>query len=211
MAFTKLKEHKMKKFHIVFLPIVVCIVCIGCNESVSSKYKTNSKLNLVSLTIEAKPEVNKDFTIYEHDLSMYNEKYRMRITPAIDSNDDQYVSNILLTNRGDTIFSKPINIDSLAQTTLKYELYADSAEYSKIGTDYVLRKVVYHGLKTNDLYFEADIASIEGKKDLKVLFQISYLGKNEIGRLFVNGLSKKGWGINAGEIDSEINREITTP
>ena len=43
------------------------------------------------------------------------------------------------------------------------------------------------------------------KKDLKVLFQLSYLGKNEIGKLFVNGFSEKGWGNNAGEIDNKRN------
>lgn len=197
----------MKKFKIILL----IVVCIGCNETDTSKNKTDEKLNNASLTIEATPEVKGDFTIYEHDLSMYNEKYLMRITPTVDSNYNQYESNILLTKKGDTIFNKRINIDSLGQTILKYEIFADSAEHSKIGTDYKLRKVVYHGVRTNDLYFEADIESIEGKKDLKILFQLSYLGKNEIGKLFVNGFSEKGWGNNAGEIDNERNRKITTP
>ncbi|MEX1000511.1 MAG: hypothetical protein WDZ35_00200 [Crocinitomicaceae bacterium] len=201
----------MKSFKIIYLLIVVCIVCDGCNETDTSKNNTDDKLNNDSLTIEVKPEVKGDFTVYEHDLSMYNKKYLMKITPTIDLDNNQYESNILLTKKGDTIFNKQINIDSLGQTILKYEVFADSAEHSRIGTDYELRKVVYHGVRTNDLYFEADIASIEGKKDLKVLFQLSYLGKNEIGKLFVNGFNEKGWGKNAGEMDNERNRKITTP
>jgi hypothetical protein len=201
----------MKKFNIIYLLIVGFIVCFGCNEDNTSKDKTDVKLNCDLLTVEAKTELKGDFTIYEHDLSMYNEIYLMRITPTIDSNNNQYKSNILLTKKGDTIFNKRINIDSLGQTILKYEIFADSAEHYKIGTDYELRKVVYHGVRTNDLYFEADITSTDEKKDLKVLFQLSYFGKNEIGKLFVNGFSEKGWGNNAGEIDNERNRKITTP
>ncbi|NVK73134.1 MAG: hypothetical protein HWE24_06605 [Oceanospirillaceae bacterium] len=201
----------MKRLNIIYLLIVVYIVCFGCNEINTSKDKTDGKLKNDSLTVEVKPELKGDFTIYEHDLSMYNEKYLMRITPTINSNYNQYESNILLTKKGDTIFNKRINIDSLGQTILKYEIFADSTEHSKIGTDYELRRVVYHGVRTNDLYFVAEIASIEGKKDLNVLFQLSYLGKNEIGKLFVNGFSKKGWGNNAGEIDNERNRKITAP
>ena len=182
----------MKKFKIIYLLIVACMVCMGCHETDTSKNNTEEKLNNDSLTSEvkpeAKPEVKEDFTIYHHHLSMYNESYRMRITPIVDSIYNQYVSNILLTKKGDTIFNKRINIDSLGQIRLKYQLFADSAEHTEIGTYYKLRKVVYHGVRTNYLYFEADITSIEGKKDLTVLFQLSYLGKDEIGKLSVNGI-----------------------
>jgi hypothetical protein len=141
---------------------------------------------------------------------MYNEKYLMRITPAIDSDSNEYPSMKRLTKKTDTIFNKIINIDSLGRTILKHKIFKDSNGYAKIASEYELRKVVYHGVRTNDLYFEAEIASETWHKDLKVLFQISYLYKGEIGKLFVNGFNEKGFGPNAGEILNNNNRKITS-
>lgn len=203
-----LSNIKMKNLKFIF---VLFVVCIGCNQSITVEKSSDEKITDNSLSVASKPEVKGDFTIYEHDLSMYNEKYLMRITPTINPTNNKYEAYILLTKHSDTIFNKPINIDSLGQTILKHKIFADSAEYSKIATDYELRKVVYHGVRTNDLYFVADIASIVGEKHLKVLFQLSYLFDGEIGKLFVNGFNKKGWGNNAGEVENKRNRKITTP
>ncbi|WP_282042685.1 hypothetical protein [Winogradskyella flava] len=198
----------MKKIKILYLLIVVCT---DCGQNNTSNNKTDEKLEKDSLTALVKPEVNGEFAIYEHDLSMYNEKYLMRITPSVDSINSKYESYILLTKKTDTIFNKRINIDSLGQTIIKHKIFADSTEHSKITTDYELRRIVYHGVRTNNLYFEADISSTVGTKDLKVLFQLSYLYKGEIGKLFVNGFSKKGWENNTGEIDNKKNRIIINP
>jgi len=198
----------MKKLKILYLLIVVCI---GCDQNNTSSSITDEELKEDSLTVVVKPEVKGEFTIYEHDLSMYNEKYLMRITPNVDSINSKYESYILLTKKADTIFNKRINIDSLGQTIIKHKIFADSTEHSKIATDYELRRIVYHGVRTNDLYFEADIASIAETKDLKVLFQLSYLYKGKIGKLFVNGFNEKGYGPNTGEIENKKNRKITTP
>ena len=197
----------MKRLKIIYLLLVVCF---GCGQNNTPSNKTDDELEKDSLTFVVKPEVKGVFTIYEHDLSMYNEKYLMRITPTVDSTNSKYESYILLTKKADTIFNKRINIDSLGQTIIKHKIFADSTEHFRIATDYELRRIVYHGVRTNDLYFEADIASITGTKDLKVLFQLSYLYKGEIGKLFVNGFSEKGFGNNAGEIDNERNRKMSS-
>ncbi len=202
---------RMKNITIICLLIVVCI---GCNQTNPPKNRTEAKLKNDTLKTEVYPEVKGDFTIYEHDLSLYNEKYLLQITPAIETLNNKYESHILLTKKSDTIFNKRINIDSLGRTILRYKIFADSAEYSKIATDYELRKIVYHGVRTNDLFFVADIVSIEGTKSLKVKFQLSYFGKYEIGKLFVNGFIEKGWerwGKNAGEIENARNRKIMAP
>ena len=172
--------------------IFIVLILVSCNNENQSN--TTDKGEQKKDSSAVKPEIKGDFTVYEHDLSMYNERYLMRITP--DSTHNQYESNILLIKQTDTIFNKRINIDSLGQTILKYKINEGSAEYGHIATDYELRKVKYYAVRTNDLYFIADIASTEGKKDLEVLFQLSYLGKNEIGKLFVNGFNEKGWGKN---------------
>lgn len=44
-----------------------------------------------------------------------------------------------------------------------------------------------------------------------MLFQLSYIGTDEKGKLFVNGFSEKGWGENEGKIENEKNRKIETP
>ena len=184
------------------------IGCVGCNQTNQSTTAGDYQPKNDSLTSETKSEVMGDFTIYEHDLSMYNEKYFMRITPDVDSVLNKYESNILLTKKTDTIFNKTINIDSLGLTILKHRIFADSTEYSRIATDYELRKVVYHGVRTNDLYFEAKIESEKRHKTLIVLFQISYLYKDEIGKLFVNGFNENGFGPNEGETENNKNRAI---
>lgn len=165
----------------------------------------------VDLNLETDPEIKGDFTIYEHDLSMYNEKFFMRITPTIDSFKNLYETCILLTQKTDTIFSKTINIDTLGRTILKHKIFKDSTEYTQIATEYELRKVIYHGVRTNDLFFVADIASETRQKNLKVLFQISYRNNEEIGRLFVNGYNAKGFGPNKGERENDKNRKIKIP
>ncbi|MDX1628968.1 MAG: hypothetical protein R3345_09740 [Fulvivirga sp.] len=198
----------MKKFKHIYFLVVTCVACQGTD---SSKYNGDELLTPDEQTTASKPELKGDFTIHEHDLSMYGEKYFMRIAPTVDSVNNKYQSNIVLTKKSDTIFNKKINIDSLEETIIKYEVYADSAEHDKIASDYELRKVVYHGVRAKNLYFQAEIASTEGKNDLKVLFQLTYLGKDEIGKLFVNGFSEKGWGDNAGEIIDENNKKITPP
>lgn len=191
---------------------VLIIICFGCHRTTNTDEKKdinlqNNALN-IDTSLEDTPEVKGDFTIYEHDLSMYNGKYFMSITPRIDSAKNKYETNILLTQKIDTIFNKVINIDSLGKTILKHKIFEDSIEHFKIATEYELRKVVYHGVRTNDLYFEADIASETRQKNLKILFQISYLNKGETGKLFVNGFNEKGFGTNAGEIENERNRKV---
>jgi hypothetical protein len=203
---------KMKKDTILYLLI---IICFGCNQTNSSDEKKDTNLQNDSLNIninlEATPEVKGDFTIYEHDLLMYNEKFFMSITPAVDSVKNVYETNILLTRKADTILNKNINIDSLSETILKHKIFEDSTEYSQIATEYELRKVIYHGVRTNDLYFEAEIASETRHKNLKVLFQISYAYKGEIGKLFVNGFNEKGFGPHKGEVENDKNRKISPP
>jgi len=171
---------------------LIIFVCFGCNQTNTLNNKTDEEPINKSMTIEVTTEVKGDFTIWEHDLSMYNEKYLMRIIPSIDSINNKYESYILLTKKTDTIFNKRINIDSLGQTIIKNKIFVDSTDHSKVASDYELRRIVYHGVRTNDLYFVADIESKTETKELKVLFQLSYL--DEIGKLFVNGFNEKGWG-----------------
>lgn len=185
-----MKRPKLRKYNVVYLLV---IIYFGCTHTTSDEV-TDSELKRTDVTVDTKPRIEGDLSIFEYDLSMYNEKFLLLITPTIDLATDKYSSTILLTQKGDTIFNKQITLDSLAQTIMKYKVFADSSEYSKIATDYELRKVVYHGVRTNDLYFVADITSKTRNQDLKVLFQISYAYKGEIGKLFVNGFSKKGFG-----------------
>ncbi len=196
------------KFKVIYL---LTVICIACNQANTSKSKTGEALYKDSLLIEVKAGVKGDFAIYEHDLSMYNEKYLLRILPTIDSKTNKYETYIVLTKNTGTIFNKRINIDSLGQAILKHKIFADSAEHTKIASDYELRKVVYHGVRTNDIYFVADLAPLKGSKRLQVLFQVSYLYKGEIGKLFVNGFYEKWQGSNAGEKINERNRKIASP
>jgi len=182
----------MNKFKILYWFIVFCL---ACNHSSTLNNKNIETPNKDSLLSEVKPETKGYFTIYERDLSMYNEKYLLKITPIIDSVNYKYETYILLTKKSDTIFNKKINVDSLGQTIIKHKIFVDSTEYSKIAIDYELRKVVFHSVRNNNIYFEADLVSITREKRLKVLFQISYLNKSEIGNLFVNGFNEKGWKI----------------
>lgn len=141
--------------------------------------------------------VDGDFAMYEYDLSMYNLPYLIRITPFVDSSSMAYQSGILLIQKQDTVFSKLINIDSLQSTIYKHEIFKDSTYYDRISSDFELRRITYRSVRTNDLYFVADLGSKVGDDSFSVLFQLSYLNEGEIGKLFVNGFStndyKKNW------------------
>ena len=192
----------MKKFNFLFLFILIGFAC-----SENQKKAKIKEFKKDTIAVEKKPEVKGKFFIYEHDLSMYNEKYFMRISPVLDSINDRFESDIVLTKKADTIFKKRINIDSLGQAILKRKAYKDHSEYDKITTDYQLRKVVYHNVRASNLYFEATIISDEPKKQLKIIFYLPYRDQN-IGKLHILNFGNRSFGKNKGEIENSKNRMI---
>ncbi|MFY0629361.1 MAG: hypothetical protein JXR05_03205 [Flavobacteriaceae bacterium] len=193
----------MKKFNLIYLLII--FILIGCkkeNKSVVSK-----KVKNATEVIQLKPKVKGNFFIYEHDLSMYDESYFMKVSPVIDNRKNIYESDIVLTKKSDTIFNKRINIDSLGQAILKRKAYAEHPEYDKISTEYELRKVVYHNLRASNLYFEATIQSEESKKQLKIIFYLPYRNQ-DIGKLHILNFGARSFGKNTGEEENSKNRKI---
>jgi len=195
----------MKKSAFLFL-----LVLIGFSCSKNQKRIEIEELKKDTIVVNKKSEIKGNFFIYEHDLSMYNKKYFMRISPVLDSINNRFESEIILTKKTDTIFNKRINIDSLGQAILKRKSYEDRPEYDKITTDYQLRKVVYHNVRANNLYFEATIISDELEKQLKVIFYVPYQDKN-IGKLHILNFGNRSFGKNKGEIENSKNKIIKVP
>lgn len=192
----------MKKPPFLFLFILVCFSC-----SKTQKRTEPKELKKDTLVVDKKPETKGKFFVYEHDLSMYNEAYFMKISPVINPGNNRFESSILLTKESDIIFKKRVNIDSLGQAILKRKTYEDHPEYGKIVTDYELRKVVYHNVRASNLYFEATLISDETNKQLKIIFYLPYR-ERDIGKLHILNFNERGYGKNKGEEENAKNRII---
>lgn len=146
-----------------------------------------------------------DVFMYEHDLSMYNNKYLMRILPKLNV-DNEF--EILLIQEADTIFNKRITITAIAQDITENKILIEGIDRLKIANNYHLTKVVYQAVRANNIYFEASLTFKEQKRSLKVLFYIQYLYKKDYGKLTIHSLNDKGFGRNKGEEDNQNNRKI---
>ncbi|PCJ67584.1 MAG: hypothetical protein COA58_00165 [Bacteroidetes bacterium] len=193
----------MKNFKIIYLWV---LISWGCNQNGTNEEQSHTVEYIKFPSQDTLPKILGDFSIYEHDLSLYSKKYLMRITPTIDSVNHRYQSNLVLTQNSDTIFNKEINIDSFSNTIIRYNIKTKSADHPRIATHYELREVLWQGLRTDDLFFQAHLKSKDSTKDLYVKFQVTYL--HEIGKLFVNGFSRQKYGGSMGNYKNEKNRKF---
>ena len=185
----ELMECKYIKMKHLLTYILLFSAFVSCNTSDNTSL--DEQKNEDSVTIEL-PKVQGDFAIYEYDLRMYNVPYLLRIIPSIDTTQNTYQTNIVLTQNGDTIFNKLINADSLFNSIAsykdnpKYIEYLNKNELYKNLDTFKLERVLYRAVRTDDLFFTSLFCSENGE-ELYVNFQITYLGK-DVKKLFVNGV-----------------------
>lgn len=180
-------ECKYIKMKHLLTYILLFSAFVSCNTSVNTSL--DKKTHEDSVTID-RPKVQGDFAIYEYDLRMYNAPYLLRIIPSVDTTQNTYQTNIVLTKNGDTIFNKLINADSLIHSILsykgnpKYDDYLAKNEHYKSLDTFKLERVLYRAVRTDDLFFTSLFRSENGE-ELYVNFQITYLGI-DVKKLFVN-------------------------
>ncbi|MCI4671931.1 MAG: hypothetical protein MRZ79_27560 [Bacteroidia bacterium] len=192
--------------------LILVLIALGfwsCKSNSENKSSEENKTETVS-TGEENISVEGDFSFFEHRISLRGEEHILFVIPTIDSTNTKYESNVLLMKGEEAVFNKIVSLDTLANTIYRYEIFADSVEYDKIATDYKLNKLVWHGLRTSNLFFVAYLHPKSGKDPLQVMFQISYAEKDK-GKLFVNGFTKGSYGEHRGEKKSKENKVVGNP
>lgn len=191
----------MRSVSFLFITILLIYGCNFSNQSSLDKKKTIKLKEVKSAKVEVA-------YIFEHDLSMYNRSYFMRITPTLDSFNLDHKYTILLIQDKDTIFNKKINLDSITNKTLNNRVVIDGVNKESIKKNFYLSKIVYHAVRANNIYFEASFKSRTQNNYLKGLFYLQYLHKNDLGKMTFHALNLKGFGSNKGEKDHINNRKI---
>ena len=191
----------MRSVSFLFITILLIYGCNFSNQSSLDKKKTIKLKEVKSAKVEVA-------YIFEHDLSMYNRSYFMRITPTLDSFNLDHKYTILLIQDKDTIFNKQITLDSITKKIINNRVAIDGVNKENIKDNFYLSKIVYHAVRANNIYFEASFKSRSQDVYLKSLFYLQYLHKNNLGKMTFHALNLKGYGSNKGEKVHVDNRKI---
>ena len=200
---------------IVFIGIL-SLMLIGCKESIKSKDSKPSQGKEI-VTEVVKPQTKHHQKMYRHNLSLYNEKYVLEISPSVDELNrlnpiiNLYQIDCCITEERDTIFYKKVSLENLVEKTRAVDVKLDNISVESLFSDYVLDKIVYHNVRADRLYFEATYLSKLDQLPIKTVFNFRYRNTQNNAELKVNQVSHRGWGRNKGDEDGFNQIELSNP
>lgn len=214
MNCTIIKIIKSLLFSLLLISVVGCKKADKKKELPKEEENEIVKIhpNILSTKTKKQNDVTpkkKSVVAYEHDLKLYNNSYLLQISPKIDTSSVNTNFEIVLTQKKETVFKVLVNLDSLALKTRAVDIAKEVKQPLDFKV-YQIKKIVYHGVRGNNLFFQGTLVSKTNNKNvLKTFFFIQYLNKKDRGKLIIQGVNKKGYGRNKGdEFHSLRNRKI---
>lgn len=174
----------------------ICILILVSLIAGCSQYEKKTEDNDIMPSVSGSDSVhnNQEKLIYnvtmdekQYDLSMYNEKYLLRLIPDSVISRGDMVYHVLLTKRSDTIINYPINIDTIESRY--YEINKTGLEDERIEfkKDYYLSRLKHTFIRTDNLYLDAILNSKSDTTKMRVILKFKYRGKKK-GKLYINVL-----------------------
>lgn len=200
----------------LFVTYILMIFFIGCKEPIKQKEsKLSIDKDLVTAIVQEK--INHHQKEYRHNLSLYNEKYVLKIIPNVnDSNELEpilslYKIDCCITEQIDSIFKEQISQNLIMESVREVDIKVDAMTKENLSSQYVLDKIVYHNVRADRLYFEGTLRSKDNETNLKAIFNLRYRDEKSFGELSVNQVSPKGWGRNKGDEDGFNQIKLIDP
>jgi len=171
-----------------YLSLLVLLILFNCYEKKGEIKKDQEETPcVVKDSIPLKNTYKVDLQVNKINLSMYNNKYLLRVIPDSTFSKENMNYTILMTLKSDTIINYTINIDTINNGYYKYDKKGLENERINFKQDYYLSgiKIKRHWARAENLYLLAKMNSKKDTTERYVNLKFKYIGK-EMGELYLN-------------------------